>query len=231
MRNIFFYRKHYIPYQYLGMVVYTGKETRMAMNTRRPRSKVGLLDMELNYLSKWLFVFMMILSVIMVFLNGINFSSFQPFFQFFRYLLLLSSIIPISMRVNLDFAKLTYSYKISMDQEIGGTIARNSVIPEELGRIQYLLTDKTGTLTQNDMIFKKLSLEQIQFTYETTDELQRMVRKHCEKFLGPMSDIDLKIRQLIEKNPDANRNVSIKKLFKREREFIVRDLITGKLVF
>jgi len=62
------------------------------------------------------------------------------------------------MRVNLDFAKLIYCYRINIDKEIEGTQSRNSAIPEELGRIQYLLTDKTGTLTQNDMIFKKLSL-------------------------------------------------------------------------
>jgi len=39
------------------------------------------------------------------------------------------------MRVNLDFAKLIYSYRINVDDEIKGTIARNSAIPEELGRI------------------------------------------------------------------------------------------------
>lgn len=44
-----------------------------------------------------------------------------------------------------------------------GTIPRNSTIPEELGRIQYLLTDKTGTLTKNEMVFKKLALQYSQF--------------------------------------------------------------------
>lgn len=62
------------------------------------------------------------------------------------------------MRVNLEFAKLKYSYDINADKTIPGTITRNSNIPESLGRVQYLLTDKTGTLTQNDMIFKKISL-------------------------------------------------------------------------
>ena len=79
--------------------------------------------------------------------------------KFVRCILLLCSIIPISMRLNLDFAKLYYSFKINTDEIIEGTVTRNSSIPEELGRIQILLSDKTGTLTKNDMIFKKVCLE------------------------------------------------------------------------
>lgn len=69
----------------------------------------------------------------------------------------MSSIIPISLRVNIDFGKLVYSYRINNDDQLQGCIVRNSSIPEELGRIEHLLCDKTGTLTQNHMIFKKLS--------------------------------------------------------------------------
>ena len=63
------------------------------------------------------------------------------------------------MRVYLEFVKLKYSYDMNIDKKIEGTIVRNTNIPESLGRIQYMLTDKTGTITQNDMIFKKLSME------------------------------------------------------------------------
>ena len=79
------------------------------------------------------------------------------------------------MRVNLDVAKVLYSRSIGSDQNIKGTIARNRVIPEELGLIRYLLSDKTGTLTRNEMIFKKLSLEKEKFTYEQTKIISQMV--------------------------------------------------------
>ncbi len=157
------------------MVIYTGKETRMQMNSQAPRTKMGRIDQSLNSLSKFLFLFLTFLSLIMVFLHGINFRTSAPLLLLFRYILLLSSIIPISMRVNLDVAKIIYSRNIALDNKIPGTIARNRVIPEELGLIRYLLSDKTGTLTRNEMIFKKLSLENERFTYEQTDLIKKLV--------------------------------------------------------
>jgi len=88
----------------------------------------------------------MILSLLLVALQG--FLAGWPIY-FFRFVILFSSIIPISLRVNLDLGKTVYSMQIMGDNEIRDTIVRTSTIPEDLGRIEYVLTDKTGTLTQN----------------------------------------------------------------------------------
>ncbi len=48
---------------------------------------------------------------------------------------------------------------------------RSTTIPEELGRISYLLSDKTGTLTQNCMVFKKLHLGTAAYSSDTFDEV------------------------------------------------------------
>ncbi|XP_022108719.1 probable phospholipid-transporting ATPase IIB isoform X2 [Acanthaster planci] len=153
----------------LGVVIYTGRETRAVMNTSYPHSKIGLLDLEINTQTKVLFIGTIILAILMIGLKGFD----GPWYRyFFRYILLFSSIIPLSLRVNLDMGKIVYSFLIQRDKEIPDTVVRTTTIPEELGRISYLLTDKTGTLTQNEMVFKKLHLGTVSFGQDSSDELR-----------------------------------------------------------
>ena len=85
------------------------------MNSKMPRSKVGLLDSEINFLSKVLFLLMLAIAASMTLLDG--FGS-KWYVKYFRFVLLLASIIPISLRVNLDLAKIYYSYCIGNDLDI-----------------------------------------------------------------------------------------------------------------
>ncbi|XP_077608825.1 putative phospholipid-transporting ATPase IIB isoform X1 [Crocuta crocuta] len=160
----------------IGVVIYTGKETRSVMNTSNPKNKVGLLDLELNHLTKALFVALVALSVVMVTLQGFVGSWCR---NLFRFLLLFSYIIPISLRVNLDMGKAAYGWMIMKDESIPGTVVRTSTIPEELGRLVYLLTDKTGTLTQNEMVFKRLHLGTVSYGADTMDEIQNHLMNPC----------------------------------------------------
>lgn len=156
-----------------GMVVYTGCETRSVMNNSTPRSKVGLIDMEINNLTKLLFCAVIGLALVMMCLKGFN----GPWYRYmFRFVLLFSYIIPISLRVNLDMGKSYYSYKIQKDKEIQGTVVRSTTIPEELGRISYLLTDKTGTLTKNEMVFKKIHLGNVYYGQNTFDDVAAIIQ-------------------------------------------------------
>ena len=82
------------------------------MNAKEAKTKVGKLDLEINRLSKFLFVFMMVLSFGIVALSGFRGNIM---INFFRFVLLLSAIIPISLRVNLDLGKVYYCLGIYKD--------------------------------------------------------------------------------------------------------------------
>ncbi|XP_039676377.1 probable phospholipid-transporting ATPase IIB isoform X1 [Perca fluviatilis] len=158
----------------IGVVIYTGKETRSVLNTSYAKNKVGLLDLELNRLTKALFLAQVVLSIVMVAVQGFV----GPWLSnLCRFVVLFSYIIPISLRVNLDMGKSAYGWMIMKDENIPGTVVRTSTIPEELGRLVYLLTDKTGTLTQNEMVFKRLHLGTVSYGTDTMDEIQNHIVK------------------------------------------------------
>ena len=162
----------------VGVVVYTGRETRAVMNTSHAQTKVGLLDLEINRLAKILCAVTLALSVTLVALNGFR-GKWGVYVV--RFLILFSSIIPISLRVNLDMGKTVYARQIQGDADIPGTIVRTSTLPEELGRVEYLLSDKTGTLTQNEMEVKRLHLGTLSYGWDSVDEL----RAHLAAALAP----------------------------------------------
>lgn len=141
--------------------------------------------------------------------------------KYFRICLLLCSIIPISMRINLDLAKIYYSWHIQNDPSIPGCIVRNSTIPEELGRIQYLLTDKTGTLTQNDMVFKKIAMEFALFAEDSSNDMKNLLIESLKESQGPYGDFNLITASRLQSPTRIGR----KKFRKREQHYVIRDLI------
>ena len=182
----------------LGVVVYTGPETRQALSTSTPRSKIGLLEYEINALTKILCLLTLGLSLLLVALKHIESDKGRAWYvSAMRFLVLFSTIVPISMRVNLDFAKSVYSSFIQKDKGIPETVVRTSTIPKDLGRIEYLLSDKTGTLTQNgivsiftrtftftnqhpDMVLKRIHIGTVSFANEAMDEVNSYIRQWIE---------------------------------------------------
>jgi len=83
---------------------------------------------------------------------------YTPFILPLRFLLLSSMMIPISLKVSLDLLKVVYGRLIGADADMYDeasdtpAAASNTGITEDLGRVQYVLTDKTGTLTENRMV-------------------------------------------------------------------------------
>ncbi|KAI0874152.1 phospholipid-translocating P-type ATPase [Hypoxylon argillaceum] len=162
----------------MAVVVYTGPQTRSALSTAPSRSKTGLLEYEINSLTKILCALTLALSIILVALEGFGNTEGNVWYvKITRFLVLFSTIVPISLRVNLDMGKSVYSWFIQRDGDIRGAVVRTSTIPEDLGRIEYLLSDKTGTLTQNEMEMKKIHVGTVSYANEAMDEVASYVRQ------------------------------------------------------
>lgn len=159
-----------------AVIVYTGSQTRAALSTSSSRSKTGLLELELNTLTKILCALTLTLSGVLVLIGRIeNPSNREWYISVMRFLILFSTVVPISLRVNLDMGKSVYAWFIEHDKSMPGVVARTSTIPEDLGRIEYLLSDKTGTLTSNEMELKKVHVGTVSYANEAMDEVSAYI--------------------------------------------------------
>lgn len=83
---------------------------------------------------------------------------------FFSYLIVLNTVVPISLYVSVEILRLHHSLWINYDKSMyyepkdTPAKAHTTTLNEELGQIEYIFTDKTGTLTQNVMTFNKCSI-------------------------------------------------------------------------
>ena len=131
------------------------------------------------------------------------------------------------------------SYIISKDQSIPETIARNSTIPEELGRISYVFSDKTGTLTKNEMVFKKIAMETEQFGEENFNDLNSILSEQCQVDDAPLLDIinsDQNLSESVGSEAGSLNEGSLgtserrKKRVRRNINKVIRDTITSMVL-
>ncbi|KAI3954059.1 hypothetical protein MKW98_017883 [Papaver atlanticum] len=170
----------------VGVVIFTGHETKVMMNTMNVPSKRSTLERKLDKLILALFLFLFLMCVIGgigsgVFINRKYYylgltknveKQFNPDNRFvvailamFTLITLYSTIIPISLYVSIEMIKFIQSTQfinkdLNMYHKETNTpaLARTSNLNEELGQVEYIFTDKTGTLTRNLMEFFKCSI-------------------------------------------------------------------------
>ncbi|KAL0447089.1 UNVERIFIED_CONTAM: Phospholipid-transporting ATPase 3 [Sesamum latifolium] len=169
----------------VGAVTFTGHETKVMMNSMKIPSKRSTLEKKLDKLILTLFTVLFCMCLLGAIGSGIFINrkyyylrfdksekQFDPdnrvvvgILTFFTLITLYSPIIPISLYVSVEMIKFIQSTQfinndLRMYHAESNTpaSARTSNLNEELGQVEYIFSDKTGTLTRNLMEFFKCSI-------------------------------------------------------------------------
>lgn len=175
----------------IGCAVYTGMDTKLQLNSRLTSSKCASSEMYINrFLVFVLMALIIIVSTLYFFKRYnelfvieahtylgplINSLSVRQFLQdYLSFLILFNYLIPISLYVTIEMHRVIGGLFMEWDMELYDAktdqpcIVNTSNLNEDLGHINILFSDKTGTLTKNEMIFQQCSIKGRKYQFRNT---------------------------------------------------------------
>lgn len=184
----------------LGVVVFTGQETKIMQNAGITPSKRSRIARELNWNVIYNFIILFFMCLISGIVQGVTWSqdnnsldyfefgsiggtpALDGFITFWAALILLQNLVPISLYISIEIIKLLQAFFIYSDTDMYydkidyPCTPKSWNISDDLGQIEYVFSDKTGTLTQNVMEFKKCTINAIPYG-EAYTEAQAGIQK------------------------------------------------------
>ena len=220
----------------LCLVIYTGFNTKIMKNAKNPPIKMSNVMKTMNSILISVFIFQTSCCAVFSYAflnfteknqkylkfyikkqNSLNILDF--FVKFLTFFVAFSHLIPISLYVVMEIVKILQSWFIFYDNLMFDTvsnkpsIARTSELIEELGQVEFIFSDKTGTLTVNKMDFKNCYIGGVIFGKEDEKNLENKnklnIKKNLEKKKSiTIENIYLNFLTQVEKNGNLNSELN-----------------------
>ncbi|PLN81677.1 phospholipid-translocating P-type ATPase [Aspergillus taichungensis] len=185
----------------LGVVIFTGDETKIMLNSGVTPTKRARLAKDLNWNVIYNFIILFFMCLISGIVNGIAWGSNNKSLNYFDFgaygstpavtgiitfwvaVILFQNLVPISLYISLEIVRTIQAVFIHSDIFMYYDKLQIACIPktwnisDDVGQIEYIFSDKTGTLTQNVMDFKKCTVNGVSYGEAFTEAQIGMVRR------------------------------------------------------
>ncbi|PWZ00177.1 phospholipid-translocating P-type ATPase [Testicularia cyperi] len=197
----------------IGVVVFTGEDTKIMLNSGETPSKRSKIEKETNFNVIVNFVILMILCVLCAVIGGLRLSNgptsrtyyesgaeystnniINALIIFGSCLVVFQNIVPISLYISIEIVKTIQAFFIFQDIEMYYApldypcVPKTWNISDDLGQIEYIFSDKTGTLTQNVMEFKKCSVDGVTYGDGITEAMIGAMKREGKDVSGFSAD-------------------------------------------
>mmetsp|Transcript_42587 Transcript_42587/g.97679 ORF Transcript_42587/g.97679 Transcript_42587/m.97679 type:complete len:1123 (+) Transcript_42587:130-3498(+) len=200
----------------VGLVVYTGKESKIMMNSKGTGGrKISHVERDIGRLTLFILLTQCALCMIAAIVSAIFDTSDSNadrkylnlrdnngevkwsfvmvlIIRFFNFIILFSNFIPISLIVSVNIVKFIQVYFIYQDESMihdgMHAIPRTSDLNEEMGQIEYVFSDKTGTLTMNVMDFRKFCVAGETYGEGVTEIRRNVLAKMGQSVVEPKAE-------------------------------------------
>ncbi|KAJ5203654.1 uncharacterized protein N7498_004533 [Penicillium cinerascens] len=185
----------------LGVVVFTGGESKIMLNSGATPAKRARLAKDLNWNVIYNFIILFIMCLVTGIVNGFAWGAPDKSLDFFDYgsyggtppvtgiitfwtaVILFQNLVPISLYISLEIVRTIQAVFIHSDlymyyEKLGlYCVPKSWNISDDVGQVEYIFSDKTGTLTQNVMEFKKATVNGVSYGEAYTEAQIGMRRR------------------------------------------------------
>ncbi|ODQ64350.1 phospholipid-translocating P-type ATPase [Nadsonia fulvescens var. elongata DSM 6958] len=185
----------------IGVVVFTGTDTKIMLNAGETPTKRSLISRELNTSVIVNFALLFILCLVSGVIESVKWKKTNTSITYFEFgsiggtyainglvtfwasVILYQSLVPISLYISIEIIKTIQAFFIYSDTHMYyepldyPCTPKSWNISDDLGQIEYIFSDKTGTLTQNVMEFKKCTINGVNYGKAYTEAYAGMRKR------------------------------------------------------